>query len=237
MLDASFGAPEPQPAVAPMQESHDPFAAAASSQQHLAMGGSSPGMGGPPADLAGPGLAGMSDPSSTAPAKTSPLLFVALAIVVVLGVSATIWVIFARPNKPTVAKREAVDAGPPPDALAANPEKPAPETDKPKSAKKDDLLGITASQLAALVDKNHKALSGCYSKALKKKSKLAGTALKVEVTFSAKGKIDTVDIGGPGGDIDGKLDKCLQKSIKKWKFPKHGDKSAYQVKFGLTVEE
>ena len=41
-----------------------------------------------------------------------------MAIVVILGVSATIWVI-ARPSKPASAKHEVVDAGPNVDAVGA----------------------------------------------------------------------------------------------------------------------
>lgn len=234
-ISASLQPTTPAPIQA-IQPAADPFAAGQSQAQYGALG-MQPGMGGAPPDLGAANPMVPADPAPSLQAKTSPLIFAALAAVVLLGVSLTIWVV-ARPSKSTVSKHEIVDAGPSPDALPPSPEKTAADNDKSKAnkAKKDELLGLTAAQRDALLEKNHKALASCYDKATKKDAKLAGTALKVEITVSAKGKTDTVDIEGRDGEVDGKLTKCVQKAVKRWKFPKHADKVAYQIKLGLTVE-
>ena len=179
--------------------------------------------------------AGLSDPAPEAPAgKSSQALLAVLAVVMLLGVSATVYVL-TRPSK-HANKTQVVDAGPPVDAMPAEPDKTQQEEKtKPKSAK-DELLGITAEQRDTLLDKGKKPLASCTNKLLKKEPKLAGTTLTVEVTISGKGKIDTVDITGENKELDGKAVKCLQKAVKRWKFPKHTDKNAYQVKFGLPLE-
>jgi len=175
--------------------------------------------------------------TATPPSKPSPLILAALAVVVLLGVGTTVWVLM-RPSKPSVAKHEVVDAGPTPDAMPDEADKAAQAEAlaKQQKAKKDDLLGITAEQRDALIEKGQKPLNGCFSKLLKKEPKLAGSALNVEVTIGPKGKIDTVEISGKDKELDGKLAKCFQKAIKRWKFPKHSDKAAYQVKFSLPIE-
>lgn len=220
----------------PIQPAADPYAAVSSQAQYGAMGMQAD-MGGAPPDPGAANPLAAADPSAHMPTKTSPLIFAALAAVVLLGVSLTVWVLM-RPSKPTVSKHEIVDAGPSPDALPASPDKAATDSNKSKAdkAKKDELLGLTPAQRDALLEKSHKALASCYDKATKKDAKLAGTALTVEVTVSGKGKIDTVDVAGRDGDVDGKLVKCVQKAVKRWKVPKHPDKSAYQIKLGLTVE-
>ncbi len=179
--------------------------------------------------------AGLGAPAPEAPAgKSSSALLAVLAVVMLLGVSATVYVL-TRPSK-RANKTQVVDAGPPVDAMPAEPDKTQQEAQaKPKSAK-DELLGITAEQRDALLDKGKKPLASCTSKLLKKEPKLAGTALTVEVTISGKGKIDTVDITGQDKELDGKAAKCFQKAVKRLKFPKHTDKNAYQVKFGLPLE-
>lgn len=191
-------------------------------------------LAGAPADL---GLPPVNPGIAPTPSKTSPLILAALAVVVLLGVSTTVWVLL-RPSKPAVTKPEVVDAGPTPDAMPSEADKAAKAEAlaKLEKAKKDDLLGITAEQRDALIDKGQKPLKGCFSKLLKKEPKLAGSALNIEVTIGPKGKIDTVEVSGKDKELDGKLAKCFQKAIKRWKFPKHSDKAAYQVKFSLPVE-
>lgn len=199
----------------------------ASSQPAMGMMGSAPADM-PPVD---PGIA---RPSSS---KPSPLILGALAVVVLLGLGTTVWVLL-RPSKPAVTKTEVVDAGPAADAMPSEAEKAAQAEAlaKQQKPKKDDLLGITAEQRDALIEKGQKPLKGCFSKLLKKEPKLAGSALNVEVTIGPKGKIDTVEVAGKDKELDGKLAKCFQKAIKRWKFPKHADKAAYQVKFSLPID-
>lgn len=220
---SAVAAPAPL-ASTPYQSSEPP---GASSQPMM-------GLGGAPAD------AGMApaDPGTARPAsKPSPLILAALAMVVVLGLGTTVWVLM-RPSKPAVVKHEVVDAGPTPDAMPSEADKAAQSEAlaKQQKAKKDELLGVTAEQRDALIEKGQKPLKGCFSKLLKKEPKLAGSALNVEVTIGPKGKIDTVEISGKDQELDGKLAKCFQKAIKRWKFPKHSDKAAYQVKFSLPIE-
>ena len=204
----------------------------------MGMMGAPDGMGAAPMEPGGAagspyGTGGV--PPTASPKKTSPVILAALAMVVLLGASATVWVL-TRPSKNAASKTQVVDAGPPADAMPAEPEKPAQEAApaKPKNAK-DDLLGLTADQRDALLDKNKKPLASCSSKLLKKEPKLAGASLSVEVTISAKGKIDTVEVASKDKELDGKAVKCYQKAIKRWKFPKRTDKTAYQIKFGLPL--
>ena len=153
----------------------------ASSQPAMGM------MGGAPADMA-PVDPGTARPSSS---KPSPLILGALAVVVLLGLGTTVWVLL-RPSKPAVTKTEGVDAGPAPDAMPSEAEKAAQAEAlaKQQKPKKDDLLGITAEQRDALIEKGQKPLKGCFSKLLKKEPKLAGSALNVEVTIGPKGKVE-----------------------------------------------
>ncbi len=215
----------PPPAAAAPYPGADPMG---SSQPPMGM------MGGAPADLAAAPI----EPGAAAPpTKPSPLILAALAVVVLLGIGTTVWVLM-RPSKTTVAKREVVDAGPMPDALPSEADKvaQAEAQAKQQKAKKDELLGITAEQRDALIEKGQKQLSSCFGKLLKKEPKLAGGALSVEVTIGPKGKIDTVEVSAKDKELDGKNAKCFQKAIKRWKFPKHSDKTAYQVKFSLPIE-
>ena len=84
-----------------------------------------------------------------------------------------------------------------------------------------------------LLDTGGSALNKCYTKALKKKKDLAGTKLKVTVEVGSKGKASEVTVDGPEGD--GKVLKCVQKAVKKWKYPRQKDD--YKTFFTLTVKE
>jgi hypothetical protein len=62
---------------------------------------------------------------------------------------------------------------------------------------------------------------------------VGGTKLKVDVEVSGKGKASEITVDGDGD----KLGKCVEKAVKKWKFPKGEGKKPYKVRFPLTVNK
>lgn len=150
------------------------------------------------------------------------------------------YLLLTRAGKPIEAKVEsspgAGDAGTSADGGRANGGAMA-GLAKPEStsaSKKDELAGIKEDEYKALLEAGEDALSKCYAKALKKDDSLAGKVLKAEVEVSAKGKPSEVKLEGP--ESDGKLGKCVEKAVKKWKFQKGEDKKPYTIRFPLPIK-
>lgn len=173
--------------------------------------------------------------------KSKTPLIAALAAVLLLGGGGAIYML-TRPatTPPTVAATTsdagAADGGSEATAKAGTPA--GTKTDDKTATKADDKsgknesTGLSADELSTLLEKGDKALSSCYTKALKKSKKLKGGKLNVTVAVTAKGKADNIELSGP--ESDDKLGKCVEKAIKRWKFPK---RSAYQAKFPLTITD
>lgn len=141
-------------------------------------------------------------------------------------------------NKPVATDSDAgkADAGAAADAGAsADAGTKAGATVKNPPKKSSELEGIEEADFKALLESGESALGKCYAKALKKDSSLSGATLKVEVEVTGKGKASEVTLDGK--EADGKLGKCMQKAVKKWKFAKGPDKKPYKIRFPLTVKE
>ena len=77
-------------------------------------------------------------------------------------------------------------------------------------------------------------MKSCFEKAIKKQADLDGKELAIAVEVSDKGKSGEITLSG--ADLDDKAKKCIQKAMKKWKFPTK-DKSAYTAKFPLKISK
>lgn len=106
------------------------------------------------------------------------------------------------------------------------------KTEEPTTPKPGDVGELPMSVLEDLLKSGHSALDKCYAKALKKNADLAGAKLKAIVDVADKGKASSVELSGP--ESDGKLGKCVQKALKKWKYPRQKDD--YKTTFTLTVK-
>lgn len=200
----------------------------------------------PPAEPAGfsanqLGASGLEDGQSSDSSQQSKsmlpkLLIIGLVLAVVGGGG---YFFLTRPGNPLGPKIEkptvVVDAGTPPDAAPPDAgTKAGGKSGKPDDKKgKSELEGIDEETFKGLLESGIKALTKCYTKALKKDSAIGGTKLKVEVEVTAKGKASEINVDGDGD----KLGKCVEKAIKKWKFSKGPDKKPYKVRFPLTVDK
>ena len=158
-----------------------------------------------------------------------------LLLAILAGGGATYWfVLRPPPAKPAVADAGAVDAGVDAGAVADAGAKATPpgKTDTPTGTKPGETTELPMSVLDDLLKSGHSALEKCYGKALKKNKSLAGAKLKVTVEVAGKGKASEVTLAG--ADLDSKTEKCVQKALKKWKYPRQdGD---YKTTFSLTVQ-
>ena len=96
------------------------------------------------------------------------------------------------------------------------------------------ITGITKAEFDSLWSSGESAVKGCFEKALKKQADLEGKELTVSVDVSDKAKVGEIALSG--ADLDDKAKKCIQKALKKWKFPAK-DKSAYTAKFPLKISK
>lgn len=185
-------------------------------------------------------------PSSPQPPPKSPErarpklpLLVALGLVLVLGGGAGYWMLTRSgppgPGKTETPSAEVSDAGAPagggPDAgskTAAGAKVDEKSAGK-EAAGKEALAGLSKKDLESLLADGEKALAKC-----KKAAKHGAATLHAEVEVSAKGKATKVSLEGP--DSDGKLGKCVEKAVKKWKFPKGPDKKPYQARFPVSLK-
>lgn len=162
--------------------------------------------------------------ASAAPAKSKvPLFAAAAALLALLGGGAY----FLLVKSPSDTKAAVVDAGA--DAGTVKPKdepKPAPKPEPPK------ITGITKAEFEELWSAGSGPVTSCFEKALKKQGALEGKELTVSVEVSDKGKPGEVSFAGP--ELDDKAKKCIQKAMKKWKFPAK-DKAAYTAKFPLKI--
>jgi predicted Zn finger-like uncharacterized protein len=184
----------------------------------------------PPAD---------SDGSAERPAKSKKPLFAAAGLVVVL-IAVALFLVLGRPGSGDGAGKDGgaatADAGDGSDGGARAKAGGAQPNGKgsPGSSSKGGLEGISDSDFQALLGTGKEALDKCFSKAIQKDSKLSGTQLKVEIEVTAKGKASEVVLDGTGDDS--KLQKCAEKTLKKWKFPKGPDKKPYKARFILMIK-
>ena len=161
-------------------------------------------------------------------------IFVVLALLIVGGGAAYWFVLKPQPTKPTTPTGELADAGTDAGAASDGGAK-ATGSGKPDEAggpKPGEVTELPMSVLDDLLKSGHSALDKCYAKALKKSPDLAGGKLKATVDVADKGKASTVELSGP--ESDGKLGKCVQKALKKWKYPRQKDD--YKTTFTLTVK-
>lgn len=188
------------------------------------------------------GQAAPAQPPPAQPAKSGskvPLIAGLGLVVALCGIGGfAVWSKSGK-NKPVVTEVDTnkADAGAAADAGAGADAgtKAGTSVAKNPPKKAGELEGIEEADFKSLLDSGESALGKCYAKALKKDSSLDGATLKVEVEVTAKGKASEVTLDGK--EADGKLGKCMQKAIKKWKFAKGPDKKPYKVRFPLTVKE
>lgn len=174
---------------------------------------------GAPVNLPGAGAqeaAAVSQPAE----KSRVPLFVAVAAAVAV---ASAGVYFGLVRSPTNGPAPVADAGV--DAGAVKPkEPPKPPPEPPK------VSGVTQAELNELWATGAEPVASCFEKVLKKQSGLQGQELLVSIDISEKGKPGEIAWSGP--EIDDKAKKCLQKALKKWKFPA---KPAYTAKFPIKI--
>lgn len=91
--------------------------------------------------------------------------------------------------------------------------------------------GLTSSQLSKVVLKQRKNLQRCYETALRQSPSDDAVRLDVEITVSPSGNVTKTKVTGNG--LNG-MDRCIQRSVKMWRFPKAGDSS--KVKFPLLFQ-
>lgn len=123
---------------------------------------------------------------------------------------------------------QVADAGQDAFAPAKPKEEPVKKPDPPK------ITGITQADFDSLWSSGESAVKSCFDKAIKKQADLDGKELTVSVEVSDKAKVG--EIAYSGADLDDKAKKCIQKALKKWKFPAK-DKSAYTAKFPLKISK
>lgn len=192
----------------------------------------------PANQLGAPGLddgLSSSEPPAQSKSKLPKLLVIGLVLALVGGGG---YFFLTRPGNPLGPKIQqptaVVDAGTPPDAGTPDAGTKAGGNTKPDEKKgKSELEGVDEETFKGLLESGTKALTKCYTKALKKDAALGGTKLKVEVEVTAKGKASEINVDGDGE----KLGKCIEKAIKKWKFPKGEGKKPYKARFPLTVDK
>ena len=178
---------------------------------------------------------GLESHANVEPKKGSKAWIFVVLLLVLGGGAGAYWFLVYQPSqhKPVEAALQdaGVDAATVPDA-SAKADTP-PKGDAGKGDKQAANTGLSDTVLKDLLDTGGSALNKCYTKALKKKKDLAGTKLKVTVEVGSKGKASEVTVDGPEGD--GKVLKCVQKAVKKWKYPRQKDD--YKTFFTLTVKE
>ena len=81
---------------------------------------------------------------------------------------------------------------------------------------------------------NADGIQSCVEKLVKKQADLKGKEVSVSGDISDKGKPGEFSFTGPASEMDDKTKKCLQKALKKWKFPVK-DKAPYTAKFPLKL--
>ncbi len=178
-------------------------------------------------------------PSAPMQPRSKLPLFAALGLVGVLVVGGGLAVLL-KPGRHPAPKVESTDAHADAGATNTSPDggtKPgADAATKPekKGVAKKGLEGLDEGTFKDLLASGDSALSKCYGKALKKDASLSGKTVKVEVEVTGKGKASEVTLDGP--ESDGKLGKCMEKALKKWKFPKGEGKKPYKARFPLTID-
>lgn len=169
------------------------------------------------------GAAASESPSATPAPKSKTPIFIGIAAVVAVLAGGSYFLLFKPPSTPAVAVVDAgQDAGPPPKPA----EEPAKKPDPPK------ITGITKAEFDELWSAGAAPVTSCFEKLLKKQGELDGKELTVSVEISDKGKVG--EIAFAALELDDKSKKCIQKAMKKWKFPAK-DKSAYTAKFPLKI--
>jgi hypothetical protein len=183
-----------------------------------------------------------SPPAATPPSSESPVpersklpLFIVLGLVLAI-VGGGAFVIIGKPGKSDKGKVETASSdGGAPDGGAAEAKEKTAKTEDKSAAKKSELEGISDDDFKSLLSAGEEGLGKCYAKALKKDASLGGKKLKIEVEVTLKGKAAEVIIDGL--DSGDKLTKCMDKALKKWKFPKAEDKKPYKARFPLTISK
>ncbi len=166
------------------------------------------------------------EPPSAAPeAKSKTPLFAGIAVLVAVLAGAGYFLTVGSSGGKTV---QVVDAGQDAGAPEKPKEEPVKKPDPPK------ITGITKAEFDSLWSSGESAVKGCFEKALKKQADLEGKELTVSVDVSDKAKVGEIALSG--ADLDDKAKKCIQKALKKWKFPAK-DKSAYTAKFPLKISK
>lgn len=168
--------------------------------------------------------------------RGSKAWIVILLLALVGGGGAAYWFILRpQPVKPQTTTASAVDAGTDAGAPddAGSKSGSAGKPSEGVATKDGDVTELPMSVLDDLLKSGHSALDKCYAKSLKKNKSLDGAKLKAVVDVADKGKASHVELTGP--DTDGKLGKCVQKALKKWKYPRQKDD--YKTTFTLTVKE
>lgn len=175
------------------------------------------------ADPMAMGAAASEAPSATPAPKSKTPIFIGIAAVVAVLAGGSYFLLFKPPTAATVAVVDAgQDAGPPPKPA----EEPVKKPDPPK------ITGITKAEFDELWSAGAAPVTSCFEKLLKKQGELDGKELTVSVEISDKGKVG--EIAFAALELDDKSKKCIQKAMKKWKFPAK-DKSAYTAKFPLKI--
>ena len=160
------------------------------------------------------------------PAKSKTPIFIGIAVVVALLGGAGYFLLVKPPEGSHAA---IVDAG----QDAGAPQKPKEEDKKPKPVP-PKITGITQAEFDELWSAGSAPITTCFEKLLKKQADLDGKELIVSVEVSEKAKAGEISFAGP--ELDDKAKKCIQKAMKKWKFPAK-DKSAYTAKFPLKISK
>jgi len=78
---------------------------------------------------------------------------------------------------------------------------------------------LTAAQLSAVVRRGKTNLQRCYETAARSSGKDDTVRMDVSVTISAAGNVKKVNASGPG--LPG-MDKCIERSVRMWRFPASG---------------
>jgi hypothetical protein len=164
-------------------------------------------------------------PSAAPEAKSKTPLFAGIAVLVAVLAGVGYFLTVGSSGGKTA---QVADAG----QDAGAPEKPKEEpVKKPEPPK---ITGITKAEFDSLWSSGESAVKSCFEKALKKQADLDGKELTVSVDVSDKAKVG--EIAFSGADLDDKAKKCIQKALKKWKFPAK-DKSPYTAKFPLKISK
>lgn len=167
--------------------------------------------------------------------RGSKAWIVVLLLAMVAGGGATYWfVLRPPPGKPTTGETGVQDAGVDAAGVADAGSKAAPpgKTDTPPTTKPGEPSELPMSVLDDLLKSGHSALEKCYAKAIKKNKGLVGGKLKATVEVAGKGKASEVLLTGT--ELDAKTGKCVQKALKKWKYPRQDDD--YKTTFQLTIQ-